>query len=75
MEKIEVKYYKFIPGEGKSIKWVEKDLDGRELKRYSPYIAVIDVNSIVGEVEEVDIEEYNKFQKGLMNKLMEKSRI
>ncbi len=71
MEKIEVKYYKFIPGEGKSLKWVERDLDGKELKRYSPYIAVIDVNSIVGEVKEVDIEEYYKF----MNKLVEKSRI
>ena len=61
MEIKETNFKKFIPSKDKALRWtVNRSLYGNVLE-YSPCEEVIDVNCIVGEVEEVDYEEYEKW--------------
>lgn len=68
MEVKETNYKRFIASEGKALKWSEEHWDYTNRKkfiteRYSPYDAIIDVNILVGGVEEVPFEEYEKESK------------
>lgn len=61
MEVKETNYKRFIAGEGKALRWVEINELYNNFVRYSPYEEVIDVNNIVGDVEEITHEEYEEW--------------
>lgn len=61
MEVKETNYKRFIAGEGKALKWIEINELYNNFVRYSPYEEVIDVNNILGEVEEITHEEYEEW--------------
>ena len=65
MEVKDVNFKRFIADEGMALKWKVKSWDYRENKAmegymYSPYDAVIDINSVIGNVEEVTREQYEE---------------
>ena len=65
MEVKDVNFKRFIADEGMALKWKVKSWDYRENKAtegymYSPYDAVIDINSVIGNVEEITREQYEE---------------
>lgn len=65
MEVKEVNYKRFVPSEGMALKWKVKSWDYRENKAtegymYYPYEALIDINSIIGNIEEITMEQYKE---------------
>lgn len=63
MEVKEVNYKRFIPSEGMALKWTTKEYNifsekVEELTRRVPHEMTIDVNTLIGEVEEITMEEY-----------------
>lgn len=65
MEVKDVNFKRFIADEGMALKWKVKSWDYRENKAmegymYSPYEALIDINSVIGNVEEITREQYEE---------------
>lgn len=65
MEVKDVNFKRFIADEGMALKWKVKSWDYRENKvtegyMYSPYEALIDINSVIGNVEEITREQYEE---------------
>lgn len=65
MEVKDVNFKRFIADEGMALKWKVKSWDYRENKptencRYSPYEALVDINEVIGNVEEITMEQYNE---------------
>jgi len=65
MEVKDVNFKRFIADEGMALKWKVKSWNYRENKstegfRYSPYEALVDINEVVGNVEEITMEQYNE---------------
>ena len=65
MEIKDVNYKRFVASEGMALKWKVKSWDYREQKAtegfvWSPYEALIDLNSIIGEVEEIPFSQYKE---------------
>lgn len=65
MEVKEVNLKRFVAKEGKALKWKVKSWLYNESKptegyRWSPYDAVIDINELIGEVEEIPFEQYKE---------------
>lgn len=65
MDVKDVNFKRFIADEGMVLKWREKSWnyltnEVRENTRWTPYSAVIDINSIIGEIEEITYDQYKK---------------
>lgn len=63
MEVKDVNYKRFVPSEGMALKWTTREfnifsLKIEELTRSVPHEMTIDVNTLIGEVEEITMEEY-----------------
>ena len=63
MEVKDVNFKRFIADEGMALKWINTEWDYIHQKRYnrthmSPYDAVIDINNLVGDVEEIPMKEF-----------------
>lgn len=65
MEVKDVNFKRFIADEGMALKWKVKSWNYCENRvtegyMYSPYDAVIDINSVIGNVEEITREQYEE---------------
>lgn len=65
MEVKDINFKRFIADEGMALKWKVKSWDYRENEAtegymYSPYEALIDINSVIGNVEEITKEQYEE---------------
>lgn len=65
MEVKEVNFKRFIAGKGMALKWKVKSWHYGEDKptegyMWSPYDAIIDLNDIIGDVEEITFEQYQE---------------
>lgn len=65
MEVKDVNFKRFIADEGMALKWREKSWNYKDnnvcdFPRWSPYCAIIDINNIVGDVEEITMEQYDE---------------
>lgn len=63
MEVKEVNYKRFVPSEGMALKWKTREYNIFEEKiseqvRRVPHEMTIDTNTLIGEVEEITMEEY-----------------
>lgn len=63
MEVKEVNYKRFVPSEGMALKWKTREYNIFEEKiseqvRIVPHEMTIDTNTLIGEVEEISMEEY-----------------
>lgn len=68
MEVRETNFKKFIASEGMALKWYEERWNYLHKRyevseTYSPHEALIDLNSVTGEVEEVPMAEYEEWSK------------
>lgn len=65
MEIKDVNYKRFVASEGMALKWKVKSWDyckqnATERFVWSPYEALIDLNNIIGEVEEIPFSQYKE---------------
>jgi hypothetical protein len=65
MEVKDVNFKRFVASEGMALKWKVNSWDyckqeATEGAIWSPYDAVIDLNSIIGEVEEIPFSQYEE---------------
>lgn len=65
MEVKDVNFKRFVPSKGMALKWKVKAWDyckqeATEGFIWSPYDALIDINSIIGEVEEIPYSQYEE---------------
>lgn len=65
MEVKDINFKRFIADEGMALKWKVKSWNYRENEAtegymYSPYEALIDINSVIGNVEEITKEQYEE---------------
>lgn len=63
MEVKEVNFKRFVPSEGMALRWTTKEYNVfseriEEQTRSVPHEMTIDVNTLIGEVEEITMEEY-----------------
>lgn len=65
MEVKEVNYKRFVPSEGMVLKWTTREynifsLRVEEVTKRVPHEMTIDINTLIGEVEEITMEEYKE---------------
>ena len=65
MEKKKVKFVRYISSEGMSLRWNERCYDYREKKimegvKWAEKVALVDVNALIGEVEEIPFSQYKE---------------
>lgn len=65
MEVKDVNFKRFIADEGMALKWKVKSWHYKENKpvesyRWSTYDAIIDINEVIGKVEEITLEQYKE---------------
>ena len=65
MEARDVNFKRFVASEGMALKWVNIEWDYIRQKPYnricmSPYDIVLDINNLVGKVEEIPMENFIK---------------
>lgn len=65
MEKKKVKFVRYISSEGMSLRWKEWCYDYREKKimegvKWAEKVAFVDVNALIGEVEEIPYSQYKE---------------
>lgn len=65
MEVKDANFKRFVPSKGMALKWKDISWDYCEQKEtegfhWSPYEALIDLNNIIGEVEEIPFSQYKE---------------
>ena len=65
MEIKDVNFKRFVASEGMSLRWKERCYDYREKKimegvKWAEKVALVDVNALIGEVEEIPFSQYKE---------------